>query len=136
MFNSSPEYDSTLAELDTYESVLGAERPDIDFREAVIQAKHKGVKKRSPYLTPYRHQLMACLTRELHLFYGGRGETIIRLVVNMIKAVIVGSLFYKLPLDSSDAFTRDDVLFVALLFNALSFQSELPKTFFWPWRPV
>ncbi|KAI9592418.1 ABC-2 type transporter-domain-containing protein [Syncephalis fuscata] len=129
-FKASPEYTNILQEIDTYEHGLQEERPDVEFREAVTQAKHKGVKKRSAYMTPYRHQLMACLAREFHLLYGGRGETITRLVSNTIKAIIIGSLFFKLPLDSSGAFTRGGALFVSLLFNALSSQSELPKSFF------
>ncbi|KAI8058218.1 ABC-2 type transporter-domain-containing protein [Syncephalis plumigaleata] len=129
-FRTSSQYAITLNELAEFSETLGEERPDVEFREAVIQAKHKGVKRRSPYMTPYRHQLMACLIREFHIMYGNRFEIISHLVFTMVMAVIVGSLFYKLPLDSSGAFTRGGALFVSVLFNALSSQAELSKTFY------
>jgi ABC-type multidrug transport system ATPase subunit/ABC-type multidrug transport system permease subunit len=129
-FRASSQYAIILNELAEFSETLEEERPDVEFREAVIQAKHKGVKHRSPYMTPYRHQLVACLVREFHIMYGNRFEIISRLVFTAVMAIIVGSLFYKLPLDSSGAFTRGGALFVSVLFNALSSQAELSKTFY------
>ncbi|RKP27214.1 ABC-2 type transporter-domain-containing protein [Syncephalis pseudoplumigaleata] len=129
-FRNSSSYTLILNELAEFSENLERERPDIEFREAVLQAKHKGVRHHSPYMTPYRHQFMACFIREFHLMYGNRDDIIAHLVFNAVMAVIVGSLFYKLPPDSSGAFTRGGALFVSVLFNALSSQAELSKSIY------
>jgi ATP-binding cassette subfamily G (WHITE) protein 2 (SNQ2) len=41
-------------------------------------------------------------------------------------ALLVGSVFYQQPTSASGAFTRGGVLFLGLLFNALTSFSELP----------
>ncbi|RKP05994.1 ABC-2 type transporter-domain-containing protein [Thamnocephalis sphaerospora] len=130
VYRASSVRQDVIHKLDEYDAQLERERPDIEFRTAIAQERHKGVRKRSPYITPYHHQLVACLVREFHLMSGSMGELISRFVFNAIMAVIVGSVFYKLPLNSSGAFTRGGVIFFALLFNALTSQAELPKTFF------
>ncbi|RKP09136.1 ABC-2 type transporter-domain-containing protein [Thamnocephalis sphaerospora] len=129
-FRASSEQQNTNQELEDYEMQLRQDRPDVEFRTAMEQERHRGVRKRSPYITPYHHQLMACLAREFQLASGNPNEIISRFIFNAVMAVIVGSVFYKLPLDSSGAFTRGGVLFFSLLFNALTSQAELPKSFF------
>lgn len=45
---------------------------------------------------------------------------------SVIIALIVGSVYFQLPATASGAFTRGGLLFLGLLFNALTSFSELP----------
>ncbi|RKP10124.1 ABC-2 type transporter-domain-containing protein [Thamnocephalis sphaerospora] len=129
-FRNSAEGRAVVDELNSYEAQLQRDRPDVEFRKAMAQTRHKIVHKRSSYITPYHHQLKACLAREFHLMSGNRAEFASSLIFNAIMAIITGSVFYKLPLNSSGAFTRGGILYFSLLFNSLFSQAEVPKSFF------
>nr|ODN90094.1 ATP-binding cassette transporter [Cryptococcus depauperatus CBS 7841] len=79
-----------------------------NFKIAVAQQKHKGVSNKSPYTVSFFKQVYIIFKRQ-------------------IIALIVGSLYFRLPESASGAFTRGGLLFLGLLFNALTSFSELPS---------
>lgn len=97
-----------------------------EFREAVIEQKHKGVGKKSPYTVSFFTQVWALLLRQLILKLQDRLSLFTGYFTAIVIALIAGSLFYRLPETASGAFTRGGVLFIAMLFNALNAFSEMP----------
>ncbi|KAJ1922714.1 ATP-binding cassette transporter snq2 [Tieghemiomyces parasiticus] len=116
-----------------YRQEVAHDRPDERFRERVVEGKmgadKSKIRRKSRYKTTYFFQIVACIQREVRLIMGNPGLLIFRLLYTWCMAVIVGSLFFKLPDNSYGAFTRGGVLFFALLFNTLVANSEIPKCF-------
>ncbi|ORX92221.1 hypothetical protein K493DRAFT_316720, partial [Basidiobolus meristosporus CBS 931.73] len=79
-----------------------------DFRTAMQEEKTTGTSAKSPYT--------ACLAA---LYF--------RFIFNILMAIIEGSVYFKLPLDGTGAFTRGGILFFSLMFNTLSAQAEIPN---------
>ncbi|KAJ1651209.1 hypothetical protein IWQ61_008173, partial [Dispira simplex] len=131
-FRQSLSYSRLQERIREYWAELEENRPDQQFRSRVQQLKmgaSKSYRQKSPYQTTYGFQVIACLQREWLITLGNPGLLIFRILYISCMAVIVGSLFYKLPDTSEGAFTRGGVLFFALLFNTLVANSEIPKSF-------
>ncbi|KAJ1861814.1 ATP-binding cassette transporter snq2, partial [Coemansia sp. RSA 2703] len=89
-------------------------------------AKHH-LRRWSPYTTTFVFQLRHLLTREWCIILGNCTATIFKLTYITVFAIITGTLFIRLPRDTSSYFTRGGVLLFALLFNSLTAMSEIPK---------
>ncbi|KAG0215682.1 hypothetical protein BGX28_008928 [Mortierella sp. GBA30] len=97
-----------------------------EFKDAAKQQKQKHVSVETPYTINFIGQVKALTVRQYQLTRGDMASLISRYATIVIKAIIVGSVFYLLPLTAAGAFTRGGVLFFSLLFNALVSQAELP----------
>ncbi|GJJ69567.1 ATP-binding cassette, subfamily G (WHITE), member 2, SNQ2 [Entomortierella parvispora] len=97
-----------------------------EFMDATKQTKQKHVSVENPYTINFIGQVKALTVRQYQLTRGDMTSVISRYASNVIKAIIVGSVFLLLPMSAGGAFTRGGVLFFALLFNALISQAELP----------
>ncbi|KAG0364544.1 ABC-2 type transporter-domain-containing protein [Gamsiella multidivaricata] len=100
--------------------------PVDDFKEATKQTKQKHVSVQDPYTINFVAQVKALTVRQFQLTKGDMTSVVSRYASNVIKAIIVGSVFFLLPMSANGAFTRGGVLFFSLLFNALISQAELP----------
>ncbi|KAJ3331549.1 hypothetical protein HDU76_002865 [Blyttiomyces sp. JEL0837] len=80
-----------------------------------------------PFNVPFRVQAKLLLIRELQIIRGNPIATIIRFIFAALMAVIVGSVFYKLPTDTSGTYTRGGVIFFAMLFSSTSALADVPK---------
>ncbi|RKP35305.1 P-loop containing nucleoside triphosphate hydrolase protein [Dimargaris cristalligena] len=132
-FRESHAHARLLQEIQGYRTEMERDRPDERFREMIQESKmgagKSKIRRKSRYKTTYWFQIIACLQREIRLTLGNPGLLVFRMLYNWCMAVIVGSLFFKLPDTSYGAFTRGGVLFFALLFNTLVANSEIPKCF-------
>ncbi|KAJ3318348.1 hypothetical protein HDU76_000852 [Blyttiomyces sp. JEL0837] len=81
----------------------------------------------SPFSVPFRVQARLLLTRELQIIKGNPTATIMRFIFAVAMALIVGSVFFKLPTDTGGTYTRGGVIFFALLFSSTSALAEVPK---------
>ncbi|KAJ2157085.1 ATP-binding cassette transporter snq2, partial [Coemansia sp. RSA 552] len=86
------------------------------------------LRRRSPFTTTFWFQLSRLLQREWEIAWGDKETQIFLVVYYIIFAVIVGTLYLRLPVDSSGAFTRGGLLFFALVFGVLTCEAEIPKT--------
>ncbi|KAF9544056.1 hypothetical protein EC957_012442 [Mortierella hygrophila] len=109
-----------------YQASVSEQNPVADFKEASKQVKQKHVSVKNPYTISFVGQVKALTVRQAQLTRGDMTSVISRYASNVIKAIIVGSVFFKLKADATGTFTRGGVLFFALLFNALISQAELP----------
>ncbi|KAF9341801.1 hypothetical protein BGZ91_002056 [Linnemannia elongata] len=125
-FKSSAFYTDVEKQRLEYQASVSDQNPVADFKEAAKQFKQKHVSVKNPYTISFVGQVKALTVRQVQLTRGDMTSVISRYASNVIKAIIVGSVFYKLKADATGTFTRGGVLFFALLFNALISQAELP----------
>ncbi|KAK3823213.1 MAG: ABC-2 type transporter-domain-containing protein [Benniella sp.] len=125
-FKASAFFTSMERERAEYQNSVSEKIPVAQFKEATKQVKQKHVSVKNPYTISFAGQVKTLTVRQIQLTRGDMASVISRYASNVIKAIIVGSVFFKLQTDASGAFTRGGVLFFALLFNALISQAELP----------
>ncbi|KAJ3076805.1 hypothetical protein HDU98_000105 [Podochytrium sp. JEL0797] len=94
-------------------------------RQTHFNSSH--VKEGNPYSVPLSRQAQLLIKREAQIVKGSLASVVIKYFVNMVMAVIVGSVYFQIPVDASGAYTRGGVIFFALLFNSVSAVSEIPK---------
>lgn len=124
---SSPECAKMLQEMAVYEST--SEQAAKDFAEAFESYRVAADSKvTDTYPTTFGEQLAACMIREGQLLWGDRYEILSRILFDVVMAIIVGGLYFRLPFTGSGAFSRGGVLFFGLLFNALGATAEIPGT--------
>lgn len=111
---------------DEYVQELQKDSKAQEFREAVAEDKHRGVSKKSNYTVSFPKQVYALWVRQIQMLLGDKLDIAVSYFTAIAIALIVGSLFYQLPVTADGAFTRGGVLFIALLFNSLTAFSELP----------
>ncbi|KAL1591456.1 ATP-binding cassette transporter snq2 [Paraconiothyrium brasiliense] len=128
-FRRSESYKRILREVDTYEAEL--QRSDYadarEFEGAVHEGKSKKVSKKSPYTVSFFRQVLACTQREIWLTWGDKTTLVTKFFIIISNGLIVGSLFYGEPLDTSGAFSRGGALFFSILFLGWLQLSELMK---------
>ncbi|KAF9925726.1 hypothetical protein FBU30_004522 [Linnemannia zychae] len=109
-----------------YQEEVQEKNPAAEFKDAARQQKQKHVSVDTPYTINFVGQVKALTVRQFQLTQGDMTSVLSRYASNVIKAIIVGSVFFLLPMNTNGAFTRGGVLFFSLLFNALISQAELP----------
>ncbi|MCJ1420821.1 hypothetical protein MMC32_007180 [Xylographa parallela] len=96
------------------------------------QAKHQRIK--SPYTLSYGQQVALCLQRGFMRLKGDPSLTFTQLFGNFVMALIIGSVFYNLPPNTSSFYSRGALLFFAILVNA--FGSALEILTLYAQRPI
>lgn len=125
-WKSSEAYARLMREIEEYEQQfpIGGESVQnfVKSRKA-MQAKNQRVK--SPYTISIFQQINLCMIRGFQRLKGDASLTISQLVGNFIMALIIGSVFYNLPDNTSSFYSRGALLFFAVLLNAFSSALEI-----------
>lgn len=125
-WKSSEAYARLMREIEEYEAQfpIGGESVQsfVNSRKA-MQAKNQRV--RSPYTISIFQQVKLCMTRGFQRLKRDTSMTVSQLVGNFIMALIIGSVFYNLPNDTSSFYSRGALLFFAVLLNAFSSALEI-----------
>ena len=87
------------------------------------RAQHQ--RKKSVYMINLRMQLAANLKRAIHRLIGDKVFMAATAFSAVFMSLIMGSLFYRLPDNTSAFFSKSGVIFFAVLFNALQTLSEI-----------
>ncbi|KAJ8110182.1 hypothetical protein OPT61_g6907 [Boeremia exigua] len=130
-FRQSEAYQKILKDIAQYEDDL--KRSDYidakEFEGAVAESKSnsKLKSKKSPFTVSFFRQVLACTKREFWLTWGDKTTLYTKFFIIISNGLIVGSLFYGQPLDSSGAFTRGGSAFFSILFLGWLQLSELMK---------
>ncbi|KAI1457448.1 ABC-2 type transporter-domain-containing protein [Annulohypoxylon moriforme] len=128
-WRNSPEFKELNREIAQYQRQSRIVRSDeviTDLRSAknnFMQAKH--VRPKSPYTISLPMQIRLTTKRAYQRIWNDKSATASQAMINIIIALIVGSVFYGTA-DITDTFkARGSVLFLAVLINALSTLSEI-----------
>ena len=83
----------------------------------ICYSRHTGVGKKSPYTINFVSQVLAIARRQTILKFQDKFGIYTGYGTSIVIALIVGSVYFRLPTASSGAFTRGGLLFLGLLFN-------------------
>ncbi|KAG5354990.1 Multidrug resistance protein [Yarrowia sp. B02] len=95
----------------------------------VMELKHEKqsdhIKVSSPYTISVPMQVKLCLTRGFQRLRGDLSMALTTVLGNFVVALILSSMFYNMPEDTSSFFSRGALLFFAMLMNAMSSVLEI-----------
>ncbi|CAE6441888.1 unnamed protein product [Rhizoctonia solani] len=126
-WNKSPEGQVNQADAMRY-----LQAPDDDvapkmqlYKESARAERAKTAHPKSSYTVSLAMQVRGIMLRRLQILRGDMAAQIVMNVVFMLQAVIMGSVFLKMPAATSAYFSRGGVLFFSVLFGALSGMAEI-----------
>ncbi|KAH7062844.1 ABC-2 type transporter-domain-containing protein [Paraphoma chrysanthemicola] len=126
-WRESQEYKNLLEEIKDFEAEfpLNEQGPLQSLREQknFIQAKH--ARPKSPYLLSVTMQVKLNTKRGYQRIWGDVASSATQAGLNLVLALIVGSIYYGSSSGSSSFQGRGSVLFLAILFNALTSIGEI-----------
>lgn len=128
-FLASDAYRDVLADVRDYEShLLKTNHADTHaFKESVSSQKSRRVSDESNYTVSFFKQVTACTRREAWLVWGDKQELWTKFFIIVSNALVVSSLFYDSPRDTSGAFMRGGTVFFSIVFLGWLQMSELMK---------
>ncbi|SOV02442.1 probable ATP-binding multidrug cassette transport protein [Ustilago sp. UG-2017a] len=126
-YRNSPYFKQALEEREAFDAVATADaQATQDFRQAVKESKHRGVRSKSQYTVSYATQVQALWLRQMQMIIGDKFDIFMSYVTAIVIAALTGGIFFNLPTTSAGVFTRGGCLFILLLFNSLTAFAELP----------
>lgn len=75
----------------------------------------------------YLRQVRLTASRHAALRLQDKSGLVTKLITTAVVGIVVGTMYWQLPVTSAGAFTRGGVLFIALLYNAFTAFIELPS---------
>ncbi|KAG1859895.1 ABC-2 type transporter-domain-containing protein [Suillus tomentosus] len=99
------------------------------YRQSAVMEHSHHAPKNSSYTISIPMQVRAVMIRRMQIIKGDLSAQVVQLCAQIFQAIIIGSVFLKLPDATSGFFSRGGVLFFALFFGALSAMAEIPSLF-------
>ncbi|KAK8846877.1 hypothetical protein IAR55_005967 [Kwoniella newhampshirensis] len=125
-WKASPEYAALQQEITAFEQKhpVHGERYE-EFLASRRAQQSKRLRSKSPYTLSYAGQVELCLRRGFMRLRADPSLTLTQLFGNFIMALIIGSVFYNLSVDTSSFYSRGALLFFAILMSAFSSALEI-----------
>lgn len=120
---------TTMEQECNYPNTLEAKANTYDFQEAIRYDKAKSLPTSSPLTASFATQVKACIARQYQIIWGDKPTFIIKQLATLIQALVVGSLFYASPADSTGLFFKSGTIFFALVYNSMLAMSEVTDSF-------
>lgn len=127
-FNASPFATRLECEMSSYKEQMEKEKHIYDDFQTAVKESKRHAPKRSVYSIPFYLQVWALMKRQFLLKWQDKFALFMSYATSITCAIILGTVWLKLPLTSSGAFTRGGLLFISLLFNAFQAFGELAST--------
>ncbi|KAF2746451.1 multidrug resistance protein CDR1 [Sporormia fimetaria CBS 119925] len=125
-WKSSKERQTLLQQIEEYDRLHPLHGDDHDkFALSRSMEKSKMQRTKSPYNLSFWGQVRLCLWRERQKLKYDPSVPIAMLTMNLTEALIIASVFYNLPSDTSSFFKRGAVLFMLVLLNAFGSMLEI-----------
>ncbi|KAG9127447.1 hypothetical protein FRC07_013764 [Ceratobasidium sp. 392] len=130
-FRNSPYWNNMLAEREAMQIEWQKQASDpsgaeAQFRQAVREEKRKHVSHKDSHVVSYFSMVKTLVWRQWLMQIQDTFSIFTSFATAIIISILTGTVYLNLPLTSAGAFTRGGVIFLALLFNAISAFSELP----------
>ncbi|KAF2731319.1 ATP-binding cassette transporter [Polyplosphaeria fusca] len=124
-WKSSKEYASLHKEMAASDADLSDGQALNEFQVTHREHQAKHTRPGSPYILSVPMQIRLCMKRSAQRTWNDKTATITSVVGQVIMALIIGSVFYGTPDDTSAFFAKGSVLFFAVLLNALMAITEI-----------
>jgi ABC-type multidrug transport system ATPase subunit/ABC-type multidrug transport system permease subunit len=135
LYEASSIFKQTTQEEEEYPSTAAAKERTEAFQETIAWEKHRSLGNGSVFTVSLYQQILACIVRQYQIIWNDKATFAIQQVSGLVQALIVGSLFYNAPANSSGLFLKSGSMFFAILYNAvLTPMSEVVDSF--TGRPV
>ncbi|TDL30143.1 hypothetical protein BD410DRAFT_780681 [Rickenella mellea] len=108
---------------------VGKPEKALAYKESAIQEHSRHTSLKGPYTISIFMQTRAVMLRRVQIILGDMSAQIVQLASFIFQAIIIGTVFLKIPHNTNAYFSRGGVLFFALLFGALSAMAEIPALF-------
>ncbi|KAI9654787.1 MAG: hypothetical protein M1821_005781 [Bathelium mastoideum] len=125
-FNQSEHAVRLQQEMSEYRERLKEDQQTYDDFQVAVKESKRHASKRSVYSIPFHMQVSALFQRQFLLKWQDKFTLIVSWITSIVVAIIIGTVWLRLPRTSAGAFTRGGVLFMSLLFNAINAFGELP----------
>ena len=112
-----------------YPNTPEAKANTYDFQEAIRYDKARSLPRVSPLTTSFATQVEACIARQYQMMWGDKSTFIIKQLATLVQGLVVGSLFYASPADSTGLFFKSGAIFFALIYMALMAMFEVTDSF-------
>ncbi|KAH3667916.1 hypothetical protein WICMUC_005129 [Wickerhamomyces mucosus] len=126
---NSEEYQELLIDYDNYVSEHSRDKTLDRLKDATLQRKQKLSRKTSPFVVSYFTQFYYLVTRGFQRARGDMTYISIYISTFLVKGLVVGSMYYNIPEDTSGAYSRSGLLFYCLLYCAITSLAEIAKSF-------
>ncbi|KAL0574983.1 Multidrug resistance protein [Marasmius crinis-equi] len=125
-WQESDDHKALLQQIDEFNEAYpaGGERVD-QFRITRSEMQAKGQRPKSPYTISVPMQIRLCLSRAVDRLKGDVSMALTTIIGNFIMGLIVSSIFYNLPEDTSSFYSRSALIFYAVLLAAFSSVLEI-----------
>ncbi|KZV90437.1 pleiotropic drug resistance ABC transporter [Exidia glandulosa HHB12029] len=108
---------------------VGHEHRALEYKHSAREEHATTARKSSPYIVSVWMQTKAVMLRRVQIMRGNMLFTMLNALSFVFQAIIMGTVFYKVPESTSAYFSRGGVLFFAILFGALTAMSEIPSLY-------
>ncbi|CZR67589.1 probable ABC transporter [Phialocephala subalpina] len=125
-WKKSDERMELLSEIHAFEQEFQLGGPQLNlFKEARKDRQAKHTRPGSPYTISIAMQIGLCITRGFQRLRGDMSLFWTSVLGNWMMALIISSVFYNLPSNTSSFYSRGALLFFATLLNAMSSAIEV-----------
>ncbi|KAL0581116.1 Multidrug resistance protein [Marasmius crinis-equi] len=134
-WRESEDHNALVREIEEFNKAypVGGERVE-QFRIFRNEMQAKGQRPRSPYTISIPMQIRLCLSRAVDRLKGDMTMSLTTVIGNFCMSLIVSSIFYNLPQDTSSFYSRSALVFYAVLLAA--FASILEIFSLYEQRPI
>ncbi|QRV75743.1 ABC-2 type transporter [Ceratobasidium sp. AG-Ba] len=99
------------------------------YKESARAERATTMNRDSAYTVSIMMQVRGIMLRRVQILRGSMAAQIITMVVFLAQALIMGSVFLKMPVATNAYFSRGGILFFSVLFGALSATAEIPALY-------
>lgn len=131
-WRQSPEYTALREDIDAYENEYMVERQGesiAQLREQKNKQQSKHARPKSPYTLSVAKQVQLCTRRAYQRIWNDISATGTQCFVQLVMALIIGSIFFDTPDATVGFYSKGSVLFMAVLLNALTAISEISSLY-------
>ncbi|KAF9878249.1 ABC-2 type transporter [Colletotrichum karsti] len=127
-WRQSPEYAALRQEIEEHQHAYPIDSNSqalSELRQMKNERQAKHVRPKSPYIISMGMQVRLTTKRAYQRIWNDMSATATSAVINLMMALIIGSVFYGTPDSTSGFYAKGSVLFQAILMNALTAISEI-----------
>lgn len=95
------------------------------YQSIALDERAQHTRKGSKFLMSWPQQIRIAIKRRAQVQWGDIMTQIIIIGASTFQGLIMGSVFFQMPKDTSGFFSRGGVIFFALLYNAVSWTKSL-----------